>query len=83
MSSTPPPDETREPTFRTRIFIEPDGRVVIENLSEEMLELARALDPDATLACDAPQAGSGQPGASEESAAPAAAAADGEPSLTG
>ncbi len=51
MSAESPNDDKREPVFRTRIFIEPDGRVVIENLSEEMLELARALNPDAAPAC--------------------------------
>lgn len=39
------------PLFQTRIFIEPDGTVVFENLSEEMLEVARALDPEASFVC--------------------------------
>jgi len=38
-----------EPLFQTRIFIEKDGTVVIENLAEELLPLVRELDPDGEL----------------------------------
>ena len=48
--------ERPEPIFQTRIFIERDGTVVIENLAEELLPLVQALDPDGELglACRTP-----------------------------
>ncbi len=46
------------PLFQTRIFIEPDGSVVIENLSDELLELARELDPSFGT-CEVPTEGLG------------------------
>ncbi len=33
-------------TFTTRIIIEPNGDVLIENLSAELLDLAAALNPE-------------------------------------
>lgn len=42
-------DDGREPVFQTRIFIEKDGTVVIENLAEELLPLVHELDPDGEL----------------------------------
>ncbi len=69
VSQDPKDEAPREPVFQTRIFIEPDGSVVFENLSEDLLELALALDPDAVLTCAAPllpqgpvAAGSPEPG---------------------
>ncbi len=45
-----PPD-----ALRSRIVIKPDGQVLIENLSLDLMELALLLDPDAQVTCDLPQ----------------------------
>jgi len=49
------PDATPEPSderYKTRILIKPNGEVIIENLSMDLVELAMALDPDGEVACD-------------------------------
>lgn len=51
------PDATPEPApsderYKTRILIKPNGEVIIENLSMDLVELAMALDPDGEVACD-------------------------------
>jgi hypothetical protein len=45
----PEAEGSHEPIFQTRIFIEKDGTVVFENLSEELLALVQELDPDGEL----------------------------------
>ncbi len=41
--------------YHTRIVIRPGGEVLIENLSMDLIELAELLDPDAKIACEAPE----------------------------
>ena len=41
-------------TQHSRIMIKPDGEVVIENLSIDLMELLEMLDPDAEVACELP-----------------------------
>ena len=56
--SAPQPDEaasapdTPEESYKSRILIKPNGEVIIENLSMDLMELALALDPDNDVACD-------------------------------
>lgn len=51
------PTEVVEPSFdpedlfHSRIVIQKDGKVVIENLSMDLMELALLLDPDTPVAC--------------------------------
>ena len=47
-----PPGLDPEDLFHSRIVIQKDGKVVIENLSMDLMELALLLDPDAPIACD-------------------------------
>ena len=49
-----PEDDGALPPFQGRIFIDEDGSVVFENLDPGLAEVARELDPDASLACDLP-----------------------------
>lgn len=46
------PTRPKLPIEESRIVIRPDGQVVIENLSERLVDVALELDPDADLACD-------------------------------
>ena len=39
---------------RNYIMIKPDGEIVIENLSIDLMELLEMLDPDAEVACELP-----------------------------
>ncbi len=48
---TPNPEPGGE-RYKSRIVIRPNGEVVIENLSLELMELAEALDPDGAIACE-------------------------------
>jgi len=41
--------------MRSRIIIKPDGEVIIENLSIDLMELALILDPDSEIGCGLPQ----------------------------
>ena len=41
-------------TQHSRIMIKPDGEIVIENLSIDLMELLEMLDPDAEVACELP-----------------------------
>ena len=43
-----------EDGFHSRIVIKPDGEVLIENLSFDLMELALLLDPEAEMACEVP-----------------------------
>ncbi len=55
-----PKNRTRAPALpleESRIVIRADGEVVIENLSETLVEVALSLDPDAELACELPNRG--------------------------
>ena len=36
------------------IEIDPDGRVVFTDLPEDLIDVVRALDPDAIIGCDLP-----------------------------
>lgn len=50
----PLPVEEGGDAYHTRIVIKPDGEVLIENLSMDLIELAELLDPDSPVACDVP-----------------------------
>ena len=50
------PDSPELPPFKGRIFIDEDGSVVFENLDPGLAEVALELNPEATLACDTPDA---------------------------
>ena len=47
------PDQDPDST-RSRIVIKPDGQVLIENLSVDLMELALLLDPTAEIGCEIP-----------------------------
>jgi hypothetical protein len=49
------PVEEGGDAYHTRIVIRPGGEVLIENLSMDLIELAELLDPDAKIACEAPE----------------------------
>ena len=42
-------------TEHSRIMIKPDGEIVIENLSIDLMELLELLDPDVEVACELPE----------------------------
>ena len=46
-----------QPLEESRIIIRPGGEVVIENLSERLVEVALELDPESDLTCRLPTAG--------------------------
>ncbi len=50
-----PPAPPKLPV-QAAIYISPDGEVTFGALFEELIGVAKALDPDATLACDVPPA---------------------------
>lgn len=59
-------DEVHEAPGGLRFRINPDGSVTFLNLPPEMIDVARALDPDAVLACDLPEAEDEEAGESPE-----------------
>jgi hypothetical protein len=48
------PVEEGGDAYHSRIVIKPDGEVLIENLSMDLIELAEMLDPDSPVACALP-----------------------------
>ncbi|MEL6182572.1 MAG: hypothetical protein AAFS10_26685 [Myxococcota bacterium] len=52
--SAEPPQEDDD-SYESRILIKPNGEVVIENLSIDLMELLEMLDPDAEAACEIPE----------------------------
>ncbi|MBH23598.1 MAG: hypothetical protein CMH57_03845 [Myxococcales bacterium] len=48
-------EATEEDSYQSRIIIKPNGEVVIENLSIDLMELLERLDPDAEIACEVPE----------------------------
>ena len=56
MSQDGPTDDDKVQIIRTaeglEVRINPDGTVTFENLPEDMIDVALALNPDAVLACD-------------------------------
>jgi hypothetical protein len=59
-SDSEKPARSKLPIEESRIVIRPDGEVVIENLSERLVDVALELDPDADLACDVEDAETSQ-----------------------
>lgn len=53
--------------YHSRIVIKPDGEVLIENLSVDLMELALMLDPDAEIGCELPQPAGDEPPAADAS----------------
>ncbi len=47
--------QTSDEEYHSRIVIKPDGEVLIENLSMDLMELALLLDPEAEVACELPE----------------------------
>ena len=47
-------EDELQPEQESRIFIRPDGEVVIENLSAALAEVALELDPESEIACRLP-----------------------------
>jgi len=51
----PVESDEEEDSYQSRIIIKPNGEVVIENLSIDLMELLERLDPDAEVACEVPE----------------------------
>lgn len=45
------PEEEEEEQYHSRIIVKPNGEVLIENLSIDLMELALMLDPEAQIGC--------------------------------
>jgi hypothetical protein len=58
IQENPGPTPAGDDLFHSRIIITPDGKVIIENLSMDLMELALMLDPESPVACDLAPAGS-------------------------